>query len=69
MALAVLILTLAALVVVFTLENHQPVSLLIFGWSTSQMPVAGFIILALLLGLVAGPLVAWLIGFRFKRHL
>lgn len=67
--LAILILLLALLVVVFILENRQPVSLSFLGWASVQMPVAGCIAVALLLGMLVGPLLAWAIGSRRGRHL
>ena len=67
--LTMLILLLALLVVVFIIENRQPVSLNFLGWASAQMPVAGWIAAALLLGLLVGPLLAWLIGPRRGRRL
>lgn len=68
-ALALLILLLIFLVIVFILENRQPTSLLFLGWSSAQMPIAGYVISALLIGMVVGPLLAWLIGLRGGRRL
>lgn len=65
----VIILALAFLVVMFILENRQPTSLLFLGWSSARLPVASYVILALLLGMVVGPLSAWIIGRRFWRSL
>lgn len=53
-----------ALVVVFILENNQPASLVFFGWSSPQLPIAAYVILALLLGWGAGPLLT--LGMRSK---
>ncbi|KAI2694283.1 lipopolysaccharide assembly protein LapA domain-containing protein [Pseudomonas sp. TNT3] len=63
-ALAALVSLLIFLVVIFVLENRQPTSLVFFGWSSVQMPVAGYVVLALLLGMIMGPLLAWLFGRR-----
>ncbi|MDD2101057.1 DUF1049 domain-containing protein [Pseudomonas putida] len=60
---AVLILF-TALVVVFILENNQPASLVFFGWSAPQLPIAAYVIIALLLGWCAGPLL--ILGIRSK---
>jgi putative membrane protein len=67
-ALAVLVMLLVFLVIIFILENRQLTSLFFLGWSSAQMPIAGVIISALLLGMVAGPLLAWLIGLRIGRR-
>lgn len=46
--------------VVFMLENQQPVSLVFFGWSVPELSVAVPVILALLVGLAIGPILAWM---------
>ncbi|MBA6044707.1 DUF1049 domain-containing protein [Pseudomonas sp. PA-7-1E] len=62
---AVLIAVLAALVVLaFVLENQQGVALSFLGWSTAQMPVAVFVVVALILGMLIGPLIAIFIRGR-----
>ena len=54
---AVLIAVLAALVVLaFVHENQQGVVLSFLGWSTAQMPVAVFVVAALIVGMLIGPL-------------
>ena len=54
---AVLIAVLAALVVLaFVLENQQGVVLSFLGRSTAQMPVAVFVVAALIVGMLIGPL-------------
>jgi len=63
-ALAALVSLLIFLVVVFVLENRQPTSLVFLGWSSMQMPVAGYVVLALLSGMIVGPLLTWLFGRR-----
>lgn len=56
---AVLIAVLAALVVLaFVLENQQGVALSFLGWSTAQMPVAVFVVVALIVGMIMGPLLS-----------
>ncbi len=64
LALVVLALLVASAIVLFVLENNQPVVLLFLGWSAPQLPVSVFVILALLAGMMAGPLLAWLVGAR-----
>nr|WP_314566456.1 lipopolysaccharide assembly protein LapA domain-containing protein [uncultured Pseudomonas sp.] len=62
-AVALLILV-VAVVVIFTLENDQPVALVFLSWSTPQASVAVYIVLALLLGCCIGPVISWLVGMR-----
>lgn len=62
--LALLLITL--MVLVFVLENQQPATLSVLGWSTSQMPVSVFVVSALIVGLLVGPVMVLL--FRRKRH-
>lgn len=65
---AVLIAVLAALVVLaFVLENQQGVALSFLGWSTAQMPVAVFVVVALIVGMIMGPLLSVL--FVRRRRL
>ncbi|WP_204127018.1 lipopolysaccharide assembly protein LapA domain-containing protein [Pseudomonas ogarae] len=64
LALVVLALLVASAIVLFVLENNQPVALLFLGWSAPQLPVSVFVILALLAGMIVGPLLAWFVGAR-----
>ena len=64
LALVVIALLLAAAIVLFVLENHQPVALLFLGWTAPQLPVSVFVLLALLMGMMIGPLFAWFMGMR-----
>ncbi|MDB6047262.1 MAG: hypothetical protein JWR17_8 [Pseudomonas sp.] len=50
--------------VVFMLENQQPVALVFLGWAGPQMSVAIPIILALLVGMMIGPLLSWVASLR-----
>ncbi|MEB0120475.1 LapA family protein [Pseudomonas sp. CCI1.2] len=52
--------------VVFMLENQQPVSLVFLGWGGPQTSVAIPIILALLLGMMIGPLLSWVASLSNK---
>lgn len=62
---AVLIAVLAALVVLaFVLENQQSVALTFLGWSTAQMPVAVFVVVALIVGMLIGPVLGLLVRSR-----
>lgn len=62
--LVVLALLVASAIVLFVLENNQPVALLFLGWSAPQLPVSVFVILALLAGMIVGPALAWFLGMR-----
>ena len=63
----VLVVVLAALAVLaFVLENQQGVALSFLGWSTAQMPVAVFVVVALIVGTLIGPVLG--LFFRRRRH-
>ncbi|MCM2461612.1 LapA family protein [Pseudomonas sp. CG7] len=62
--LAALALLVVAAVVVFVLENNQPVALLFLGWSAPQLPVSVCVLVSLLAGMMVGPLLAWFMGAR-----
>lgn len=62
-----LVLPLILLVIVFVLDNNQPVSLFFFGWSGPQLPLSAFVILSFLLGAAIGPALAWCVARRVKR--
>lgn len=66
-ALAALVLLLVLLIVAFTLENLEPVSLVFLGWSSAHMPIAAHVLLALLAGMVIGPLLTWFFGRKADR--
>lgn len=56
------VLFVALFVLVFVLENQQSASLTFLGWSSAQLPISVFVALALILGMLAGPVLALLIG-------
>jgi uncharacterized integral membrane protein len=60
--LAVFILLLVLAILAFVLENQQSVSLLFLGWAGPQLPVSLVVVLALLIGMVIGPIISWLLG-------
>jgi uncharacterized integral membrane protein len=62
----VVVLAIVAGTVVFMLENQQRVSLVFFGWAAPQLSVAVPVILALLVGMMIGPVLAWISGLRRK---
>ncbi|MCV4342358.1 lipopolysaccharide assembly protein LapA domain-containing protein [Pseudomonas capsici] len=67
----IIVIAVALLVVlataVFMLENRQPVTLVFFGWATPELSQAVPVVLALLLGMLVGPFLAWLASLRKKR--
>lgn len=65
LVLAVLIVTLVVLG--FVLENQQGVSLSFLGRSTTQLPVAVFVVAALVIGMVIGPLFGILVRSRSSK--
>ena len=62
----VVVLLIVAATVVFMLENQQAVSLVFFGWSAPKLSIAVPVILALLVGMIIGPMLAWITGLRRK---
>ncbi|WP_166224574.1 lipopolysaccharide assembly protein LapA domain-containing protein [Pseudomonas atagonensis] len=60
--LGVFILLLVLVILAFVLENQQSVSLLFLGLSGPQLPVSLVVVLALLIGMLIGPLFAWFLG-------
>ncbi|WP_080748260.1 lipopolysaccharide assembly protein LapA domain-containing protein [Pseudomonas chlororaphis] len=51
-------------ILAFILENQEPVSLLFLGWAGPRLPVAVVAVLALMIGLVIGPVLGWLLRLR-----
>ena len=64
LAFAVAALLVAAAIILFMLENTQLVGLLFLGWSAPQLPISVLVLLALLAGMMLGPLLAWITGVR-----
>ncbi|MDH0748213.1 lipopolysaccharide assembly protein LapA domain-containing protein [Pseudomonas sp. GD03842] len=62
----VVVVLIASATVVFMLENQQPATLVLFGWSAPELPVAVPVILALLVGLAIGPVLALFTRSRKK---
>ncbi|WP_330565265.1 LapA family protein [Pseudomonas yamanorum] len=66
-AVVLMVLIVALVVVAFVLENQQGVSLSFLGLTTGQMPVSVFVVLALIVGMLLGPLLRGLVlRRRFK---
>ncbi|MCQ2999070.1 MULTISPECIES: lipopolysaccharide assembly protein LapA domain-containing protein [Pseudomonas] len=66
---AVVALALIVSTIVFILENQQKVSLVFLGWSSPELFLAIPIIVALLAGMLIGPLLGWVVVLRKKRKL
>lgn len=64
--LGVFLLLLILAVLAFVLENQQSVSLLFLGWAGPELPVSLMMVLALLIGMVVGPLLGWFLGRLFR---
>lgn len=60
--LGVFVLLLVLAVLAFVLENQQSVSLLFLGWAGPQLPVSLVTVLALLVGMLIGPVLSWFLG-------
>lgn len=69
--LLVLLLVIPA-IVVFMLENQQSVNISFFGFSSVGLPLSACLLIAILLGMISGPLIGMVFGFRrkmiAKRH-
>jgi uncharacterized integral membrane protein len=53
----------------FVLENQQGVSLSFLGLVTGQMPVSVFVVLALIIGMLLGPLLSVIAGWDRRKKL
>ncbi|MFG6206219.1 lipopolysaccharide assembly protein LapA domain-containing protein [Pseudomonas retamae] len=60
--LGVFLLLMVLIVLAFVLENQQSVSLLFLGFAGPQLPVSVVAVLALLIGMLIGPVLAWFLG-------
>ncbi|HEX8592554.1 MAG TPA: lipopolysaccharide assembly protein LapA domain-containing protein [Pseudomonas sp.] len=65
--LGIISLAVVATVIIFILENQQPVSLAFLGWSAPQLSLAVPVVLALLTGMLVGPFLGWAMSLRKKR--
>jgi lipopolysaccharide assembly protein A len=64
----VVVAAIVAATVVFVLENQQPVALVFFGWSAPELSMAVPVIVALLIGMMIGPVLAWFTGLRRRNR-
>ncbi|MEE9676834.1 LapA family protein [Pseudomonas moraviensis] len=65
--LGVFLLLMVLVVLAFVLENQQSVSLLFLGFSGPQLPVSVVAVLALLIGMLIGPVLGWFFGRASRR--
>ncbi|MBA1293485.1 LapA family protein [Pseudomonas lurida] len=66
-ALVVAVLLVAFVVLAFVLENQQSVSLSLLGQTSGQFPVSVFIVLALIVGMLIGPLLGMIMRSRRRK--
>lgn len=66
--LVLIFLAVAAVVLLFVLENQQPIALTFLGWSGPSLPVSVFVLLGLLAGMAVGPVLGWYVAARSKRR-
>lgn len=59
--LVLIVLAVFLVVLAFVLENQQGISLSFLGLGTVQLPVSVFIMLALIVGMLVGPLISLLV--------
>nr|WP_314531312.1 lipopolysaccharide assembly protein LapA domain-containing protein [uncultured Pseudomonas sp.] len=62
-------LVVALVVLVFVLENQQEVALSFLGVGTGQMPLSVFVVVALVVGMLVGPLLTVLVRHRRRRSI
>ena len=60
--LGVFILLLVLVILAFVLENQQPISLMFLGLAGPQLPVSLVVVIALLAGMLVGPILGWFLG-------
>jgi len=60
--LGIFLLLMVLVVLAFVLENQQSVSLLFLGFAGPQLPVSVVAVLALLIGMLIGPILGWFLG-------
>lgn len=66
--LVLVVLAVAAVVLLFVLENQQSVALVLFGWAAPALPLSVVVLVALVAGLLVGPLMGGYIGLRAKSR-
>lgn len=63
-AVVLTVLVVALVVLAFVLENQQGVALSFLGLATGQMPVSVFVVVALIVGMLIGPVLGMLVRPR-----
>ena len=63
------ILAVALVMLIFILENQQIVSLSFMGWTTSQMPISVFLVVALIAGMLIGPFFGAVLSLKLRKIL
>lgn len=63
------VLVVALVVLTFVLENQQGVALSFLGLATGQMPVSVFVVVALIVGMLVGPLLVVVVRSRRGKAL
>ena len=66
-ALVLIVLIVALAILAFVLENQQDVALAFLGWSTPELPVSVFVTLALIVGMLVGPVLGFLASRKRSR--
>lgn len=64
--LVVFVLLLILAILAFVLENQQSVALLFLGWAGPELPVSVVMVIALLIGMVIGPVLGWFLRRIFS---
>jgi lipopolysaccharide assembly protein A len=67
-ALVLIVLVVVLAILAFVLENQQGVVLSFLGWSTPQMPVSVFVAVALLVGMIFGPIIGFLTSHKSRQQ-
>ncbi|EJZ59364.1 LapA family protein [Pseudomonas jessenii] len=65
--LGVFILLLVLVILAFVLENQQSVSLSFLGLAAPQLPISLVAVVALLIGMLIGPLLGWFLARNSGR--
>lgn len=65
--LSLILLAVALAVLVFVLENQQEATVAFLGWSTSKMPLSVFVVSALVVGMVIGPVFGRMVRQKARR--
>ncbi len=62
--LLIILLLVGLTLIVFMLENRQSVIINFFGWSTGEVSISSCLVIALLVGMVIGPVLAFMLKSR-----